>query len=169
MKNLLKLVFVIALAMVVNNTFAQQKFAHINRTELIQAMPEYKTAQEKLDAYYKEVVSQIEEGQVEINKKLADYQNLPATATEETKEAKLKQIQDMSRRLEEQKQAAQEDIQKKEQDLFMPVMKKASDAINKVAKAGGYVYVFESTAVHYVDEAQSTNILPAVKKDLGIN
>ncbi|MDR2064382.1 MAG: OmpH family outer membrane protein [Prevotellaceae bacterium] len=169
MKNLLKVVFVIAFAMLANSTFAQQKFAHINRTELIQSMPDFKTAQEKLEAYYKEISAQLEEGQVEINKKLVAYQNLPTTSTEEEKEAKMKQIQDMSRRLEEQKQTAQEDLQKKEQDLFAPVLKKAGDAINKVAASGGYVYVFESTAVHYVDETLSTNILSAVKKELGIN
>ncbi|MDR2293060.1 MAG: OmpH family outer membrane protein [Prevotellaceae bacterium] len=169
MKKLLKTVFVIALAMLVNDTFAQQKFAHINRTELIQSMPDFKTAQEKLNAYNKELVATIEEIQVEYNRKLAEFQKDSDTWTTEKREVKSQEIVNIQRRLQEQNTSAEELFTKKQDELFTPVLKKASDAINKIAQAGGYVYVFESTAVHYVDETQSTNILSAVKKELGIN
>ncbi|MDR1983686.1 MAG: OmpH family outer membrane protein [Prevotellaceae bacterium] len=170
MKNLLKPVFVIAFAMLVSgNIFAQQKFAHINRTELIQSMPEFKTSGEKLEAYGKELQSSFEEVQVEYNKRLDDFQKNQETWTDEKKEVKTQELISIQRRLEEQRTSIQESYGKKEEELFMPVLKKASDAINKVAKAGGYIYVFESSAVHYVDDTQSTNLLPAVKKELGIN
>jgi outer membrane protein len=169
MKNLLKAVFVIAFAMLANSTFAQQKFAHINRTELIQSMPEFKTAQEKLSAYNKELVATIEEIQVEYNRKLEEFQKDSGTWSDEKKEVKSQDIVNIQRRLQEQQSAAEELYAKKQEELFTPILKKAGDAINKVAKAGGYVYVFESTAVHYVDETLSTNILSPVKKELGMN
>lgn len=169
MKNLLKTIFIIAFAMLANTTFAQQKFAHINRTELIQVMPDFKTAQEKLEAYGKELSSTIEEIQVEYNRKLDEFQKESESWSDEKKEVKTQELVNIQRRHQEQQQTAQENLQKKEQDLFAPVLKKASDAISKVAKAGGYIYVFESSAVHYFDETQSTNILSAVKQELGIN
>jgi outer membrane protein len=169
MKKLLKVVFVIALAMLVNNTFAQQKFAHINRTELVQSMPDFKTAQEKLEAYEKELMSTIEEIQVEYNRKLDEFQKDSNTWSEEKKEVKSQEIVSIQRRYQEQNSSGQESYSRKQEELFAPVLKKANDAVSKVAKAGGYIYVFESTAVHYIDETQSTNILPAVKKELGIN
>ncbi|MDR1553855.1 MAG: OmpH family outer membrane protein [Prevotellaceae bacterium] len=169
MKNLLKSVFIIVFAMVVNNTFAQQKFAHINRTELIQAMPDFKTAQEKLAAYEKELLATIDEIQVEYNRKLDEFQKDNETWSAEKKEVKSQELVGIRRRLEEQNTNANDLYSRKQEELFAPVLKKAGDAISKVAKTGGYVYVFEATAVHYVDEAQSTNILPVVKKELGIN
>jgi outer membrane protein len=169
MKKLLKIAFVIAFAMLVNNTFAQQKFAHINRTELVQSMPDFKTAGEKLDAYYKELISTMEELQVEYNKKFEDYQKNSETWSAEKKEVKAQELVSMQKRNQEQQSVAEESYGKKQEELFAPVLKKANDAISKTAKAGGYIYVFESTAIHYLDETQSTNLLPAVKKELGIN
>jgi outer membrane protein len=168
MKKLLKVVFVVALATFANNAFAQ-KFAHINREEVIQLMPELKEAQTKLEAYGKELQSQIEEIQVEFNRKLDAYQKLDPKTPDEVKEAKMAEIQSINKRAQDQDAAAQESFSKKQQDLLMPILNKANEAINKAGKAGGYVYVFESSTVHYIDEAQSTNLLPAVKKELGIN
>ncbi|MDR2474552.1 MAG: OmpH family outer membrane protein [Bacteroidales bacterium] len=167
MKNLLKTVFVVALATFANNVFAQ-KFAHINRTELIQSMPEFKTAQEKLEAYGKELQSNLEGIQVEYNKKMNELQQNGDTWTEEKREVKFQEIQSIQKRFQEQETTSQELFGKKQEDLFAPIVKKATETISKVAKAGAYVYVFESTALHYFDEAQSTNLLAAVKKELGI-
>jgi outer membrane protein len=167
MKNLLRIVFIVALATLANNMFAQ-KFAHINRTELIQSMPDFKTAQDKLEAYGKELGSNLEEIQVEYNKKLNEIQQNADSWSEEKKEAQFQSLQSIQKRYQEQETLSQELFNKKQEDLIAPVLKKASDAINKVAKAGNYVYVFESTAVHYVDEGQSTNILAAVKRELGM-
>ncbi|MDR3287574.1 MAG: OmpH family outer membrane protein [Prevotellaceae bacterium] len=169
MKNLLKVVFVAAFAMFANSAFAQQKFAHINRGELIQLMPDYKTAGEKLDAYGKELNSNLEEMQVENNKKIEDFQKNSETWSAEKKEVKSQEIVTIQQRLREQQTVAEEQFNRKQEELIMPVIKKATDAINKVAKAGGYIYVFEASTVNYVDETQSTNLLPAVKKELGIN
>ena len=45
---------------------------------------------------------------------------------------------------------------------------KAQNAINKIAKASGYLAVFESASLVYFDEAQLVDIAPLVKKELGI-
>ena len=67
-----------------------------------------------------------------------------------------------------QAQKMQEDMQKKQAELFEPVHKKAQDAINKIAKAAGYLAVFESGTLVYFDAAQLVDIAPLVKKELGI-
>ncbi|MDR3227284.1 MAG: OmpH family outer membrane protein, partial [Prevotellaceae bacterium] len=113
MKNLLKVMFVIAFAIVANNAFAQ-KFAHINRNELIQAMPEVKTAQEKLETYYRELLAQLEEMQVESNKKLDDFQKNSESWTEEKRELKSQEIVSFRQRVQEQQQVAEEKLKTKE-------------------------------------------------------
>ena len=51
-----------------------------------------------------------------------------------------------------------------------PVMKKAFEAIEKVAKAQGLSYVIDlsSGAVVYINDANTVNLLPLVKSELGI-
>ena len=59
---------------------------------------------------------------------------------------------------------------KKENELIEPVQNKANDAVNKVAKANGYIAVFNTSipSLAYFDEAQLTDIAALVKKELGI-
>ena len=60
--------------------------------------------------------------------------------------------------------------QKMQQQLMGPVITKAQDATKKVAQAAGYTIVFDvaAGAMAYYNEATVTNILPLVKKELGI-
>ena len=40
--------------------------------------------------------------------------------------------------------------------------------MNKLAKEGGYIYVFEQGSLLYFDAAQSTDLTPAARKALNI-
>jgi outer membrane protein len=61
---------------------------------------------------------------------------------------------------------AQQIMQNKQQQLFQPLYKKISDAINAVAKEKGYGYVFTSDALIVAPPAD--DILPLVATKLGI-
>ena len=49
-----------------------------------------------------------------------------------------------------------------------PLVQKAQAAVADLAKAGGYIYVFESSQMLYIDPAQSTDLTPAARKALNI-
>ena len=75
----------------------------------------------------------------------------------------------MQGRMQEFQMTAQQDYQQKEAELFQPIMDEAQNAIEKVAKANGFTYVFDLSAgglVYFSEE--SVDILPLVKKELGI-
>ena len=92
----------------------------------------------------------------------------------ETSEAltgiKEKELTEIQTRLRDFEQMAQQDIQKKQMELFQPIQEKAVNAINEVAKAGGYVFVYDiiSGSMAYIDEAVVTDLGPAVRSKLGI-
>lgn len=145
------------------------KFGHINSQELLMAMPERDSAEAKLKKYAKDLQDQIETLQVEFNKKYQDYIQKKATFTDAIREMKEKELSDLQQRSQEFEQTAQQDYQKQQADLMKPIVDKANATIQKVAKANGFIYVFDIStgAVAYFSD-QSVDILPLVKKELGL-
>lgn len=145
------------------------KFGHINSQELLAAMPERDSAEAKLKKYAKDLQDQIETLQVEFNKKYQDYLQKKATFTDAIREVKEKELNDLQQRSQEFEQTAQQDYQRMQGELMKPIMEKADGAIKKVAKANGFTYVFDigSGVVMYFSD-QSIDVLPLVKKELGI-
>jgi len=145
------------------------KFGHINSQELLMAMPERDSAEAKLKKYGKDLQDQIETLQVEFNKKYQDYLQKKATFTDAIREMKEKELSDLQQRSQEFEQTAQQDYQKQQAELMKPIVDKANAAITKVAKANGFIYVFDVStgSVAYFSD-QSVDVLPLVKKELGI-
>jgi outer membrane protein len=167
MKNVLKLTLAVVCVMFSTSLFAQ-KIGRINTQEIIINMNEFKEANTQLEAYAKDLSAQLETIQVEFNNKLQEYQKGEATMTDAVKQLKEKELTDLQTRYQEFQQVAQQDMAKKEQTLMEPVQKKAIDAINEVAKAGGYTVVFETGSMIYFDEANVKDITPEVKTKVGI-
>ena len=152
------------------STVSAQKFARVNVQEVVVAMPEFEEAQKNLEAFGKDLNEQMEQIQVEFNNKLADFQKNQATMAASVKQMRQQELEQLQQRFSEFQQIAQQDFQKKQAELLEPVQKKAQEAIQKVAKANGYIVVFDTSvpSLAYIDEAQTTDIAPLVKKELGI-
>ena len=169
MKKAIKLTLAVVLVMGATSLFAQ-KFGRINTQEIIMAMPETKTMQENMDTFAKELSDNIETMNVEFNTKLQDFQKNYNTFSDAIKEVKEKELNDMQTRTREFQERAQQDYQKKQNELLAPIIDKAKSAIDKVAAAGGILVVFDTStgSLAYFDEATLTDVAPAVKKELGI-
>ena len=169
MKNLVKLTLLAALLLCGSTTYAQ-KFGYVNSQELITAMPERDSALSKYQKFAQDQQSQLETIQVEFNNKYLDYQKNAETLSESAKQLKERELQDLQKRFDDFQQVAEQDAQKMQQQLMGPVITKAQDAIKKEAQAAGYTIVFDvaAGAMAYYNEATVTNILPLVKKELGI-
>ena len=166
----MKKLFILIAALLGVSTVSAQKFARVNLQEIVVAMPEFEEAQKNLEAFGKDLQEQMEQIQVEFNNKLADFQKNQATMAASVKQMRQQELEQLQQRYAEFQQIAQQEFQKKENELIEPVQKKANDAVNKVAKIAGYIAVFNTSlpTLAYFDEAQLTDIAPLVKKELGI-
>jgi outer membrane protein len=146
-----------------------QKFGHITSEQLLQAMPEYDSAQAKVDELRNQYDLEIEQIQVEINKKIEQYNNSEATMSNLIREAKASEIQEMQVRLQNFAQTAQQDLQQQSMMLIQPVMDRARKAIEAVAKEKGLIYVFDLSQGNPVyTSPESLDMLPLVKAQLGL-
>ena len=167
MKNVLKLTLALAMMLGVSSLYAQ-KLGRIDTNDIIVSMPEMKELQTNMEAFAKDLNDNLETIQVEFNTKFQDYQKNMNTLSDAVRQIKEKELQDLRQRIIEYQQMAQQENQKKEQELSAPIMEKAKAAIDAVSKAGGYLAVFETGSMIYYDEVNLTDITPLVKKELGI-
>lgn len=104
----------------------------------------------------------------EFQTKYSQYQQKASTWTATIRESKEKELSDMQARIQEFSQNVQQELAAQEQQLMAPLYQKAEETVAKLAKDGGYIYVFEASSVLYVDPAQSTDLTPAARKALNI-
>ncbi|WP_020569505.1 OmpH family outer membrane protein [Neolewinella persica] len=161
--------FILLLTVATVTTSFAQKYGHVNFGNLLSEMPEVESAEAQLQAYEKEQLA-IGEGMVE--KLKADFAAAQAKKDDTTPkelatiEAKLQKDQAAIQQFEQQMGV---NIEKKRQELLGPIIQKAKDAVNKVAKDQGYQMVFDSSVFGSIMFAQdATDLTPAVRTALGI-
>ena len=145
------------------------KFGHIDSRELLMSMPESDSAQVKIQTLSEDYQQQLEEMNVELNKKYDDYLQKRNTFTELIRQTKEADIQEMQQRISNFEQMAQQDLQSQQQRLMQPILEKANNAVKSVAEENGFIYIFDigsGNPVYWSD--QSVDILPLVKTKLGI-
>ena len=143
---------------------AQAKVAHVDTNEIMSKMPAMLDAQSQLkklsETYDKEYKTLVDEYQAKIKK----YDAEANTVTEAVNQSRQVEVQDMIKRINDFKETAQSDLQKKEGDLMKPILEKVKASIQKVGKAKGFQYVLNATDLLLAD---GPDITADIKKDLG--
>ena len=169
MKKVFGILLFAAMFFMAQDGFAQAfKTGHINRDDIITAMPEYDTAMKKYNEFGQELTNALELMQVELNNKYDQFTKEEKNLSELVKANKVQEITDMQTRMNNFQQQAQIQLQEKQAELLNPIIEKANNAINAVAKEGGYIYIYDIRTLVYVDTVKSTDIGPLVRTKLGI-
>ncbi|HDR67829.1 MAG TPA: OmpH family outer membrane protein [Bacteroidaceae bacterium] len=165
-----KIAFIIGIFVFTTALYAQNlKFGHISSDMLLSAMPEYDSAQAKVDNLRQQYDLEIERIQVEINKKIDEFSKNERTMSDLIKEAKASEIQEMQVRLQNFAQTAQQDLQRQSMAFLQPVMEKARKAIEEVAKDQGIIYVFDMSQGNPIYASdKSIELLPMVLTKMGL-
>ena len=138
------------------------KFGHINMQEIIFLMDETDSARAELDKFSADMQATYSAMVEELRTKYATYEQMSANWTPSVLSTKQQEIQDLESRLQQYQQNAQN-------QLMAPIQQKATEALNKVAKANGLVCVFEETVTPYIDAAQCMDLTDQVRTELGIS
>ena len=171
----------VALLALGGNAMAQKtiKLGHINSNDLMQIMPGRDSAQaalqkdvDELKAELEEEVSDLEQElknmQAELEKRYNEYQAGQAGWSDLIKQTKQSELQDMSARIEQFQQNAQKQLQEREAAVLKPIIDRAKKAIEDVAKENGYTYIFDAGVGTLLYSQDSDDIMPMVKKKLGL-
>lgn len=129
----MKKIALIAALVLASAASAQSIVAHVNVDSLLVQMPEYKQAQEALQAEQAKFESEAKEMNAELEKGAQALQANAATWTELRQRQEQTRLQEMYNNIQEYMQGAQGQLQQKEIELITPVLEKLQNAINAVA------------------------------------
>ena len=135
----------IAALLVASASSAQSIVAHVNVDSLLVQMPEYKLAQEALQAEQAKFESEAKEMNTELEQGAQALQANAATWTELRQRQEQTRLQEMYNNIQEYMQQAQGQLQQKEVELVTPVLEKLQAAINAVAETKKFSYVLDAS------------------------
>lgn len=163
-------VMVLVLSVAFSGISQTLKFGHINSEELIQALPEFDSANASLEKYRQDLVNALELMSVELNNKSDAYNKENKNLTDIVRQTKEQELVDLNRRIQEFQTNAQEQLQNRQVELFQPIYDKVDKAIKDVGKENGFIYIFDIArgSLLYFDETKSTNITPLARTKLGL-
>lgn len=161
-----RIILLLAVISSISFTAVAQKAAYVDTQELMYQLPEAKEAQKAYEKYYEELLQQYSSMQEEYGKKAEEFDKNVETMSEVAKETKANEIRDLQRRIMEFESGIEEKIQKKQAQLFQPMLEKIQKAIDEVGKEGNYDYIYDASALLYAKDGQRIN--EKVKVKLGI-
>lgn len=150
-----------------------QKYGHMNSGNLIAELPETKTADTELRNYQDGLVKKGQEMASAFEKEYVafaeEYQK--GTVTPAVAQAKEAEFRKKQQEIQQYEQKVMQDVSKKRDELYTPILKKIQDAIDAVGKEEGYAMIFDTSVIAnnpIVFAADADDVMAKVKAKLGM-
>ena len=104
------------------------KFGTINTGEVLTAMPERAAAEQQLQDLTKRYEDEFVKLQEDFQKKYQEVQAMGDTVPETIKMRRYEELQAMDQRIQSFRQVVEQDLAKKQEELFIPIQQKLMDA-----------------------------------------
>jgi len=124
---------------------ADIKIGYIDMQKAIQTTSAGKKAKKNLEKEFKKRKKELEKRQADIKKMGKDLEKKSMALSDDVRLKKQQELQKEMVGYQELVGKSQVDIQKKERDLTMPIIKKLRKIIDKIAKKDGYTMILEKS------------------------
>ena len=145
------------------------KIAIVNTVEIFHAMPETSSVETQLAALNEQYEKEFTVMQEEYNKKFAEYVEQRESLTDNIRLRREQEIQDLETRIQNFVPVAQQEMQKKQQELYTPIQEKLQKAIDAVGEEKGYTYILNPQVLLFRNPSTAVDATSFVKAKLGLN
>ena len=166
-----KTAFLFWFGMLVAFSMKAQKIAFVNTQEILNQIPEYEEAQDKIDGFAKQYQEEIEKASKQIEKLYSTYLADKILLSENMRTQRKQEIDEAKVNLSSLKKkhfGSNGDLYKERQKLIKPIQDKVYAAIQDVAQKGSYAFVLDSASdvavLYYNSKYDKTDL---VLKKLG--
>tara|TARA_B100000945_G_C20413740_1_gene614025 strand:+ start:1351 stop:1857 length:507 start_codon:yes stop_codon:yes gene_type:complete len=130
-------------------TLSAQKFAYVDTDYILNKIPEFRQAQDKLDEISLDWQKEIESRYTEVEQMYRAYQQEQVLLTEEMKMKREEAIinkENETQQLQQKYFGPEGELYKKRQELIKPIQDKIYDAIQQLAINNKYQIIFDSSS-----------------------
>ena len=147
-----------------------QKFGYVNSGELIQLMPEFAKAQQKIQDLEKTYAAEFNGMRTELEKKGTEFEKLQQDSVPESiLKRRYEELLQMEQRLQQFGQEVQQKLAVAEQEEMLAIQTKLRDALDAVGRDGGYVCIYDlAGGMPYVSKTLCEDVTMKVRTKLGI-
>ena len=143
----MKRIFLLSLVVLASSTIMKgQSFGYVNSETILNALPQYKTAQQQIERIKSQFDAEIEKGLKEVEQMFNTYQSQKASLSQNERDQREKEII--------MRERAVKDLQKKyfgqagemsarSKELLEPIMSKFNAAVEKIANSEGIIIIFD--------------------------
>lgn len=164
----MKKVLLLALLVLPLSIFAQ-KFGHFNSAEIIQMMPEYKTAQTELQKLQTQYETDLKTMQDELKRKATAYDAQRDSLPDNIRTRHEEELQELSNRIQTTYNDNQQSLQKTSNEKMQIISDKIKTAVKAIGETGGYVYIMDTTSgIPFISATLSKDISAELKAKLGL-
>jgi|SRR6056297_3277616 len=143
----MKRVFVVLFLLMFSYAAFSQRYAYVDTKYILNNIPAYKAAQEKLNQLSYEWQQELETKKEEIEKLFEEYQSEKVLLTEEMKKKRQEEIsqkRDVMNELQRKYFGPEGELYNKRQELVKPIQEEVYSAIETIADKGNYAVIFDS-------------------------
>ena len=161
------LIFIMLLAPM---SLLAQKFGYVNSGELIQLMPEFAKAQQKIQDLGKTYTAEFNGMRTELEKKGTEFEKLQQDSVPESiLKRRYEELLQMEQRLQQFGQEVQQKLAVAEQEEMLAIQTKLREALEAVGRDGGYVCIYDlAGGMPYVSKTLCEDVTMKVRTKLGI-
>ena len=147
-KSIVSFILVLGALFLVQSTYAQ-RFAYVDTKYILEKLPDYKAAQQKLDDQAATWQKEIDTKNETLKKMYTKYQAEEFLLTADLKKQREDEIvkaEDELKDLQKNRFGYNGDLFKKRQELIQPIQDKVFDAVQKIAQMRSYDFIFDKAS-----------------------
>ena len=144
-----KFVIILTVLTVIAGITSAQKYALVDTEYILNNIPSYKAAKDKLDNISEEWQKEIETKYSEIEQMYKDYQAEKVLLTDEMRKTREDQIINKEKEVKELQRnyfGQEGALYKKRQELIKPIQDEIYKAVKDIATEGGYAVIFDTSS-----------------------
>ena len=166
----MKKILILAVCAMMAMTASAQKFGNINMSEVFDAMPEKAQVQKEMEALQAKYETELSKMGDEYQKKVSDYLAEQEGLEKNIADARAQEIDQLQQRIQNFREMAAKDLQTQQQSKVQPIIEKINKAIQAVGEKEGFTYIYDLSQgnILYYSTTQCIDVLPLVKKELGL-
>ncbi|MFM9945535.1 MAG: OmpH family outer membrane protein [Bacteroidia bacterium] len=144
-----KLILTLAMVVMLPMVNYAQKFAYVDTEYILSLLPDYKSAQKKLNEIAEKWQNEVDAKYEEIDKMYKEYQAEKILLTPDQQKQREDEIiskEKEAKKFQQDKFGYEGELFKKRQELIKPIQDKVFEAIQKIAKDEGFDFIFDKSS-----------------------